>query len=207
MARPIAPSPLRKGIARRAWTNAASKLCVARTLNSSVALFVLVDRAAVGPGQLTRTGDDRLEHDLQIERRADRPADLPQRLQLLDGSRQLAGPGLQLLEEPDVLDGDHRLVGEGFDQFDLLVGEGPDLHPPHRNHADEHTLATHRHTENRPDPAHARRFDVPGTPVCVGLRIEDLDDPRFQRHAADNRAVSGRIGSRSAHSLNAGRAL
>ena len=28
------------------------------------------------------------------------------------------------LEQPRVLDGDHGLVGEGFDQFDLLIGEG-----------------------------------------------------------------------------------
>ena len=31
---------------------------------------------------------------------------------------------LHLLEQPRVLDGDHRLVGEGLDQLDLLVGEG-----------------------------------------------------------------------------------
>jgi hypothetical protein len=154
------------------------------------ALLVLIDRAAVGPCQLTRTGHNRLKHDLQIERRADRPAHLPQRLQLLDGSPQLAGPGLQLLEQADVLDGNHRLVGEGFDQFDLLVGERPNLHPPHRNHADQITLATHWHTEKRSDPADASRFNVPGTPLCVGLRIEDLDGPGLQRHAADNRAVS-----------------
>ena len=34
---------------------------------------------------------------------------------------------LQLLEEPHVLDRDDRLVGEGLEQRDLLVGERPHL--------------------------------------------------------------------------------
>ena len=33
----------------------------------------------------------------------------------------------ELLEQPHVLDGDHRLVGEGFEQRDLLVGERSDF--------------------------------------------------------------------------------
>ena len=32
---------------------------------------------------------------------------------------------LHLVEQPRVLDRDHRLVGEGGDQLDLLVGERP----------------------------------------------------------------------------------
>ena len=34
-----------------------------------------------------------------------------------------ARPRLQFLEQPHVLDGDDRLVGEGLEQLDLLVGE------------------------------------------------------------------------------------
>ena len=37
--------------------------------------------------------------------------------------------GLQLGEQPRVLDGDGRLVGEGLQQRDLTVGERPDLVP------------------------------------------------------------------------------
>ena len=32
-----------------------------------------------------------------------------------------------LLEQPHVLDGDHRLVGEGFEELDLRRGEGAHL--------------------------------------------------------------------------------
>ena len=38
---------------------------------------------------------------------------------------------LDLVEQPHVLDRDHRLVGEGGDQLDLLVGERPDLSRAH----------------------------------------------------------------------------
>ena len=64
------------------------------------------------------------EHRVQVEGRADRLADLPQGLQLLDRARQFLRARLQLLEQADVLDGDHRLVGEGLEQRDLPVREG-----------------------------------------------------------------------------------
>jgi len=36
---------------------------------------------------------------------------------------------LELVEQPDVLDGDHGLVGEGLQQRDLLIRERPNLEP------------------------------------------------------------------------------
>ena len=42
---------------------------------------------------------------------------------LLQRLGQLARARLHLVEQPHVLDRDHRLVGERGDQFDLLVGE------------------------------------------------------------------------------------
>ena len=36
---------------------------------------------------------------------------------------ELAALGLDLLEQPHVLDRDHGLIGEGLEQFDLLGGE------------------------------------------------------------------------------------
>ena len=61
--------------------------------------------------------DNGLQHNLQIERRADRPADFAER-------GEVAVARLHFLEQPRVLDGDHRLVGEGLDQLDLLVVNG-----------------------------------------------------------------------------------
>ena len=56
--------------------------------------------------------DNGLQHDLQIECRADRAADLAQ-------CGEVAVARLHLLEQPRVLDGDDGLVGEGLDQLDL----------------------------------------------------------------------------------------
>ena len=49
--------------------------------------------------------NDGAKHGLEIESRADRLPDFPQRLQLSDRSSQLPRPRLKFLEQPDVLDG------------------------------------------------------------------------------------------------------
>ena len=87
---------------------------------------------AVGAGELVGAGDDRAEHGLEVERGAEGLADLAQRLQLLDRAGELGRARLQLVEQPRVLDGDGRLVGEGLHQGDLAVGERPDLVPVDR---------------------------------------------------------------------------
>ena len=46
----------------------------------------------------------------------------------------------QLREQAHVLDGDHRLVGEGLEQRDLLVGERPDLAATDEDGADGRIL-------------------------------------------------------------------
>src|SRR5439155_6234751 len=47
---------------------------------------------------------------------------------------------LELLEQPHVLDRDHRLVGEGLQQLDLRGGEGPYLGAPRRQRSNEFLL-------------------------------------------------------------------
>ena len=44
---------------------------------------------------------------------------------LFERLAEIAVARLDLLEQPHVLDGDHRLVGEGLGQFDLLGVKGP----------------------------------------------------------------------------------
>ena len=80
----------------------------------AVLVVELVDDAAVGAGEADGVRHDGREHLLEVQRRGDRLADLAERLQLLDAV-------LQLLEQPGVLDGDDRLVGERLQQRDLLV--------------------------------------------------------------------------------------
>ena len=87
-------------------------------------LVVFVDRPAVGAAQLDRVGDDARQHGFEIERGADRLTDFAQGFEFAHRACQFVGSLIQFFEQPHVLDGDHRLVGEGFKQLDLRRGEG-----------------------------------------------------------------------------------
>ena len=77
------------------------------------------------PGRVL--GED-LEDRLEVERGAADDLQYLARGRLaLQGFRQVMVPRLHLGEEPDVLDGDDRLVGEGLQQIDLPFGERPGL--------------------------------------------------------------------------------
>jgi hypothetical protein len=72
------------------------------------------------------TPDDCVEDRLNVGRRArDDAQDLGGRGLLLQRFGEVAVAALQLGEEPDVLDGDDGLVGEGSEQVHLPIGEGP----------------------------------------------------------------------------------
>ncbi len=120
-------------------------------------LVVLVDRAAGGAGQLAGVGDDCVEHRLKIEGRAEGLADLAQRLQLLDRAGELGRAGLQLAEQPRVLDGDGRLVRKGLHQGDLAVGKRQDLMPVDNDHPQQLVRPEHGDPKHGPDGVHLRR--------------------------------------------------
>ena len=84
-----------------------------------------IDRACIRARQLNRLGYDRLQHHVEIKRRIDRLADFPERLQFADRACKLGRARLHFLEETDILDRDHGLVGEGGEQLDLLLVERP----------------------------------------------------------------------------------
>ena len=48
---------------------------------------------------------------------------------------------LRLVEQPHVLDRDHRLVGEGLQQLDVVRREASGLDPGHADHADGNAFA------------------------------------------------------------------
>ena len=63
-----------------------------------------------------------------VERRAQLVAHAGEELRLvLAGLGELLALVLDFVEQPHVLDRDHRLVGEGLEQVDPLVGERPGL--------------------------------------------------------------------------------
>src|SRR5262245_43274213 len=100
---------------------------------------------------------------------------------------KLARTRLNLVEEAHVFHRDHRLVGEGLDQLDLLGGERP--HHPASKHqgADRNTFAHERYAEHGVDVRLLRPLGE--RMVRIGLGVVKLDGPAFERDPADERVL------------------
>ena len=84
-----------------------------------------------------------IQYRLNIRRRAgDDTQNFARRSLLLQGLGEIAVALLQFFEQPHVLDGDHRLVGEGFKQLDLRRGEGAHFGATRVQHSNEFSLLT-----------------------------------------------------------------
>ena len=112
--------------------------------------------------------------------------------QILQRFRQFARARLNALEQPHVLDRDRRLVGEGRDQLDLLVGEWPHFRARQGQDADRDALAQHRDAENRAEIAQSLRLDQ--RIFRIGLYVGDMNHPAFEQRAPGRRASFGSIG-------------
>ena len=110
--RPVSPAEMSS--LRNLATTSSSSPVVSPSSKPTDLLAIVEDRAAIGAGEIDRAVDDGLQHDLEIERRTDRAADLAQ-------GGEVAVARLHLLEQPRVLDGDDGLIGESLEQLDLLV--------------------------------------------------------------------------------------
>ena len=116
----------RRGSRLRASAYAGGALCSATARNASPSRRY--KRAELGLANARRIRQHRLEYRLQLAGRAgDDAQHLRGRGLLLQRLAQIIGALPQLVKQPRVLDGDHRLLGEIVDQFDLLVGERPDF--------------------------------------------------------------------------------
>src|SRR5262249_20276295 len=111
---------------------------------SQVKLFVgfieFVDDSAIGSRKLDSVRNDRSENRFKLKSRADGLADRTEPFELADGTCQFASSLIQFFKQADVLDSDHRLVGEGFEESDLLVGERTNLPPTNYNYPDCNSL-------------------------------------------------------------------
>ena len=115
---------------------------------------------------------------LQVEgRAADDLQHVGGRGLLLQRLAQFRGARLHLVEQADILDGDHRLVGEGLDQLDLLVVKGLGSRPAswrrRRSDSPSRSSGTPARCVCRPASATAamRVFGV-------GQNVGDVDDRR-----------------------------
>jgi hypothetical protein len=92
-----------------------------------------------------------------------------------------------LVEQPHVLDRDHRLVGERFDQFDLLARERLDCLALQDNDSNRASFAQQGHSQkcaSAADPCRLLQNEF-----RVSENISDLDDaPLLQSTAGDRSA-------------------
>jgi hypothetical protein len=77
---------------------------------------------------------------------------------------------MDLVEQPYVLDRNHRLVGEGRDQFDLLLGKRPDGGSLQDDDADRSAFAEER------DPKRRTHIELPVKyyVIRIGPNIWDM---------------------------------
>ena len=87
----------------------------------------LPDDSPIATTEPSRGLDDRIEYRLDVGwRTADDVEHVARGSLIFERLLQLSRARLHLLEQPHILDCDHRLVGEGRDELDLLFGEGFD---------------------------------------------------------------------------------
>jgi hypothetical protein len=89
---------------------------------------------------------------------------------------------LELLEQPHVLDGDHRLVGERSYEIDLLIGKTIDFVSPKGKYSDHNAVAQERDPQQGAITFNTLLFLQPI--VRVSKNILNLNRATFQRHPA-----------------------
>src|SRR5262252_8345706 len=99
-------------------------------------------RAGMPTQQAYGTAENRVEHRLHIRLRpADHAQDVAGGGLRVERRGQLPVAGLQLREEPDILDGYDRLIREGLEQADLFLREWAHLESPDDDRSDRRLLA------------------------------------------------------------------
>ena len=112
----------------------------------------------------------------QIEGGADRPPDLAEGRELLDRAGELLRPRLQLGQQARILDRDHRLIGEGLEERDLVVSEPAGFAARDGDRPDRLVVTEQRH-DDLASVAEARQRGLrrrSGT-IGIGLGVDDID--------------------------------
>ncbi len=152
------------------------------------------DHRLVRPAKSSGELDQRIEHRLEIERRA---ADHLEHLGggglLLQRVGEVVGALVQCAEQPRILDRDHRLRGEAGDQRDLPLGERAHLLAENADCADQLAVPDHRHRQQRADPEfRGGRAHLPVFVADVhGREVDDVNDPQAARDASDRGSFAG----------------
>ena len=106
------------------------------------------DRSAIGVAQSDRLLDDAGEDGVEVTRiGADQLQDLGRGGLQLQRFGEVVVALLDLAEQASVLDGDRRLIGEGFQERDLVVGVPTGGRTGETDRADDLAAALHRHRQ------------------------------------------------------------
>src|SRR5262245_56130045 len=155
-------------------------------------VFVQQQRTEVRIAYPCRVLQHCLEYGLQLPGRSGDDAQYFRcRRLLLQRLAQFTRACLYILEQPHILDGDHRLVGESGGELDLPVGEGAHLESRQYDHANWHALPQQRDAEHRVSPPNSpllgeTRIDKIG----IGLHIGNMDDFALLRGAPKYRPAA-----------------
>src|SRR5262252_4007709 len=109
---------------------------------AEILTFQAEDRRVRRPAHPGGVLDHGLQNRLQFCGRArDDPQDLARRGLLLERLGEVAVPRSELREQAHILNRDHRLVGEGPRELDLLLSEWTHLDPSNPDEANGHPFA------------------------------------------------------------------
>ena len=135
-----------------------------------------------------------VEHRLQLTGRAGDDLEHLVVAVCCSSDSEIVGALAQFVEQPRVLDGDHRLGGEVRDELDLLVGERSYLLAINPDRADQLIVFEHRHGKKRSKSAEADGCHKNRFAFDVGWFRLDIDNinrlSRFN-HAAESGTWTG----------------
>src|SRR5262249_33886324 len=127
----------------------------------------------VGLAQLSSRFNERLQHRLEVKRRA------------ADDLEHVGGGGLllqrlaQLVEQTGILDRDDGLGGEVFGQLDLFIGEWPDFFAVNADAAHQLAFLQHRHNDQRPSTSQLDKPNRGRLTLEVGLLLSNVSDALY----------------------------
>src|SRR5215510_7374902 len=156
------------------------------------ALVVLEDCATVGADEVIGTRDDRIEDDINVERRAEGLAHRRERSQLADRASQFASAGFELPEKPHVFDGNDRLVGKGLEQCDFAFVIRLHMSSCDSDRPNHRVLSSHGHNEGALVWGREHESIAIRRKLCIIRDIVTVDYPAFDdAHAYDMVAPRG----------------
>ena len=91
---------------------------------------------------------------------------------------------LELREQPDVLNGDDSLVGEGVEQSDLFVRERVHLGTPEHYRAHRRSLPQQRNAQYRSPAMLMSQGSAFGKTLHLGLDISHVNSPPLEHGAS-----------------------